>query len=114
MSHLAARRFPDTVTRRRRGEPSRNEHGEYVPGQVTETALRASVQPLSLEDADMQGGVQVSHRLNCYVPGAGELQAAVGDDAPADRVIVDGEEFVVETSQSWRGSHTRAVLLREP
>ena len=109
---LPARRFPDTVTRKRETPGHRNQYGEYVPGMVEETDLRASVQPMTLEDADFVGGVQVSHRLSVYVPEPGALSAAF-EDAAADKVVVDGHEFVVESSQSWRGSHTRAILLRE-
>ena len=90
----------------------RNSFGEDVPGTVEETELRASVQPMTLEDADLQGGVQVSHRLSVHVPEPDALSAAYMDDA-ADTVIYDGHEFVVEESMSWPGSHTRAILLRE-
>ena len=40
------------------------------------------------------------------------LQAAF-DDRGADTVELAGTFFVVEESQLWRGSHCRAVLLRE-
>ena len=90
----------------------RNDFGEDVPGAVTETRFRASVQPMNLMDADLQGGVQVSHRLSVHVPSPGALSAAYMDDA-ADMVLYAGHEFVVEESQSWPGSHTRAILLRE-
>ena len=53
-----------------------NEHDEYVEGAVEETTLRASVQPLSLEDADEAGGVSVSERLSVYVPEPDALSAA--------------------------------------
>ena len=109
---LSARRFPDTITRRRRGADTINAFGEHVPGPITEATLRASVQPMTLEDADFAGGVSVSHRLSVYVPAPGALAAAF-EDALADTAVVDGLEYVVEESQSWRGSHTRAVLLRE-
>lgn len=109
---LAARRFPDTLTRKRTMPGHRNEHGEYVEGAVEETTLRASVQPLLLEDADEVGGVSVSHRLSVYVPEPDALAAAF-DEASADEVVVDGVTFTVEQSQSWRGHHTRAILLRQ-
>ena len=109
---LSPRRFPDIITRRRTGAATTNAFGEFVPGAVTESDLRASVQPMTLEDADFAGGVSVSHRLSVYVPAPGALAAAF-EDAQADNVVVDGLEYVVEESQSWRGSHTRAVLLRE-
>ena len=109
---LAARRFPDTITRKRTTPGMRNQFGEFVPGMETETELRASVQPMSLKDADFAGGVQVSHRLSVHVPEPDALSAAFEDDA-ADRVVVGGLAYAVEESQSWRGSHTRAILLRE-
>ena len=40
------------------------------------------------------------------------LQAAF-EDRGADEVEIAGTIFVVEESQLWRGSHCRAVLLRE-
>ena len=109
---LAARRFPQTITRRRQGADTFNDFGEFVPGPVTETALRASVQPMTLEDSDFAGGVSVSSRLSVYVPVPGALMAAF-EDAVADAAVVDGLEYIVEESQSWPGSHTRAILLRE-
>ena len=112
MTRLAARRFPDTITRKRTAPGRYNQYGEYEPGMVTETELRASLQPMSLKDADFAGGVQVSHRLSVHVPEPGALSAAFEDDA-ADRVVVGGLAYAVEESQSWRGSHTRAILLRE-
>lgn len=110
---LAPRRFPDSITRIRQ-EPGHydDDTGAWIPGAVTKTNFRASVQPLTLKDADTAGGVQVSHRLSVHVPQPGALAAAL-DDREADRARVDGIEFVVEESQSWRGSHTRAILLRE-
>ena len=77
----------------------RNDFGVFVPGTVEETTFRASIQPLGLEDADHAGGVQVSHRLNVYVPEPDALAAAF-DEANADTVIVDGLEYSVEESQS--------------
>ena len=70
------------------------------------------MQPLSLEGADEAGGVSVSERLSVYVPEPDALSAAFGD-ADADEVEVDGVSFTVEQSQSWRGHHTRAILLRQ-
>ena len=112
MTRLAPRRFPHTITRRRQGAGRVNDFGEFVPGALTETDLRASVQPMTLEDSDFAGGVSVSHRLSVFVPQPGALAAAF-EEAEADTVIVDGLEYIVEESQSWRGSHTRATLLRE-
>ena len=109
---LSPRLFPDTITRRRTTGGGFNEFGEPIEGVVTETELRANVQPMTLEDSDFAGGVSVSERLSVYVPAAAALSAAF-DDGDADVVVVDGDTFIVESSQSWRGSHTRAILLRE-
>ena len=109
---LAPRRFPDTIARRRQAPGAFNDLGEWVPGAVDEVELAASVQPLALDDADVVAGSQLAERLRCYVPGADRLLAAF-DDREADRVVIDGREFVVEESRSWRRSHTRATLLRQ-
>ena len=110
---LASRRFPDAILRRREMPGHRNQSGEYVPGRVVETELQASIQPIKLEDLDLTGGARMSHRLKVFIPEPEALSAAF-DDSTADRVEVDGVEYVVEESQSWRGHHTSAVLLREP
>lgn len=109
---LPPRLFPETVTRRRRTGGGTNQFGEPEPGVVTEIELRASVQPMTLEDSDFAGGVSVSERLSVFVPQAGALSPAFGD-GDADEVVVDGVTFTVESSMAWRGSHTRAILLRE-
>ena len=109
---LSVRRFPDTITRKRQAPGTRNRFGEFVPGEVTTTELRASIQPISLEDEDVLEGERLLERLKVYVPEPDALIAAFGD-RQADKVDVDGGvDFVVEQSKSWRGSHTRAILLR--
>ena len=112
MRRLAARRFPDRVTRLHRGAGLRNNAGEWVPGGVTETELAASVQPAGLEDADEEGGARLSERIKVYVPEEDALLAAF-DEVEADRVRWRGQTYVVERSMSWTGSHCRAVCLRE-
>ena len=109
---LASRRFPETITRRRQAPGHYNSAGEYVEGAITETELRASVQPLKLEDSDFLGGVSLLERLRVYVPQPDALAAAF-DDRQADKVVVAGIEYVVEESRSWPDSHTRATILRE-
>ena len=91
----------------------RNDFGEFVPGDVVETAFRANVQPLAIEDTDFVGGSQLSERMKCYIPEPDALVAAF-EDRKADYVaLADGRVFVVEESRAWTGSHTRAILLRE-
>ena len=102
--------FPDTIVRRRQ-EPGRYVLGEWVPGAVTETTFAASVQPLNLEDTDFAGGALAEDRRKIYVPAEGALLAAFGN-READKVVIDGVEFIVDESQSWR-DHTKAVLTRE-
>ena len=110
---LAARRFPDTIRRLRASAGSQDEYGRYVPPTVTEATFRANVQPISLEDRDLEGGSQPKDRMVCFVPDPDALLAA-RDDAEADRVLLEnGREYVVESSQAWPGSHCRAILLSE-
>ena len=110
---FTARRFPDTITRRRfPGTGSFNSFDEYVPDPPVERDLRASVQPLLLEDADTAAGVRYSNRFKVYVPEPDALAAAF-EESVADKVVYDGMEYVVTESASWSGSHTQAVILRE-
>ena len=134
---LAARRFPDVLTRLRERPGDRNQYGEWQPGTVDEDDLRASVQPIRLEDNDSSGPTVLSHRLKVYIPHgrrtargaffgsafgadfdhrrpagtAPELAAAFGD-RQADKVRYNSNVYVVEQSEAWP-TYTRAVLLRE-
>ena len=109
---LSPRRFPDKIPRLRETPADRNAAGEHVAGAIIETELRASVQAIALTDADIAGGVSLVERFKIYVAEPDALRAAF-DDSVADRVLIDGREFVVEESRSWPGSHTRATILRQ-
>lgn len=104
--------FTDTIVRRRQMPGERNSYGEFVPGAVIDTELRASVQPLSVEDLDLVEGARLSERLKVFVPQPDALAAAF-DDGCADQVVLGQKTYVVEESRSWASSHTRAILLRE-
>ena len=106
------RMFPDTITRKRTAPGSYDGTGKYIDGAIAANDLPANVQPVSLEDIPGEGGERTSHRLKVFVPQAGALRAA-NDEGVADRVVVDGDEYVVVDSESWRNHHTVAVLLRE-
>ena len=117
------------ITRRRHAVGAYRD-GVWTPGAVTEVVLFASVQPLGLEDADGVAGSQLTDRRKIYV---GLLEHTVGSGADpdslvwaaepplaaahegrgADRVLIDGADYVVESSLSWP-SHVEAILLREP
>ena len=45
----------------------RNSFGEWIPGATIDEELRASVQPLKLEDADLAGGSQLVDRMKVFV-----------------------------------------------
>ena len=113
MTGLAPRRFPHRIVRRRQEPGTTNAFGEFVPGTVTEVEFAASVQPLSLDDADIAGGVSLHERWVVFVPEPDALRAAFEESREADQVVVFGTTFVVEESRSWPGNHTRATLLRE-
>ena len=105
-------RFPHRIVRRREGPGAKSTFGEFVPGATTETTFAASVQPLSLDDADTAGGSSLHERWVAFVPEPDALRAAF-EDRNADQVVAFDTTFVVEESRSWPGSHTRAVLMRE-
>ena len=109
---LAVRRFPDEIRRLRASASSQDDYGRRIDPTVMEETFRASVQPISLEDVNFEGGSQLKDRMVCYVPEPDALLAA-RDDAEADRVLLEsGREYVVASSESWPG-HTKAVLLSE-
>ena len=115
---LSARRFPDSIRRIRQWPGGYNEHGEYQMGATQQNDLKANVQPLSFEDSETVGGSQIENRLVCYTLGSDSLSAAFRDGT-ADVVIWRGSEqgglaYVVESAKPWQGSHTQAVLLRQP
>ena len=113
MSRLPVRRFPHEIVRRRTSAETFNQYGEPIPGTETLTGLRANLQPIARQDLDLVGGERLLERITAYVPEPDAL-LAIREAGPADKVMVqDRGEFVVESSASWFGSHTRAVLLRE-
>ena len=64
---LSARRFPDTIVRRRELPGRRDSFGEWIAGQSMDEDLRASIQPLKLEDVDLEAGAQLAQRLKVFV-----------------------------------------------
>ena len=108
---LPPRRYRDTIIRRRDAPGFRDTYGEWIPGTIIETTLRASVQPMTLQDIDSVAGSRLSDRRKVFVPAPDALRAAT-DAAKADRALIGGELFVVEDSMSWP-NHTQALLLRE-
>ena len=107
------RRFPDTITRRRRSPVDYNRFGDRVRAYMVETEMRCTVQPLSLEDKDLVSGAQLVERLKVFVPSSsGDLRAAGDDLAEADKVLYRGKTYTVEESRTWP-KFTRATLLRE-
>ena len=79
MRRPALRRFPREIIRRRQGPGRTNEFGEFEPGPVVRTALPASIQPVTLEDVDTEGGVQLSERVKVFVPVGIERRIGAGD-----------------------------------
>ena len=64
---LSSRRFPHEIVRRRELPGTRDSFGEWVPGGTEDFTLRASVQPLKLEDSDLEGGAQLIERIKIFV-----------------------------------------------
>ena len=67
MRPLSPRRFPDRITRLREAPGRWNEIGEWEPGAAERVELRASVQPMKLDDLDAEGGVRARERFRVYV-----------------------------------------------
>ena len=108
---LSFRRFPETIIRVRTEGDLQDDYGRRIVPATVETEMKASVQPLDLEDSDFQGGVQLIERLKVYVPASeGDLLAAF-DSGLGDEVIYQGKVFKVEESRTWPG-FTRAMLIR--
>ena len=106
------RRFRDTITRRRAGIGVYDRYGDFQEGASTDLDMRASVQPIALEDSDLVSGAQLQERLKVYLPASeGDLRAAF-DDRLADQVVYKGKVYVVEESRTWP-KFTRATILRE-
>ncbi len=76
---ISQRRFPDVITRRRTLPGAYNEYGKFIAGAIRETELRASVQPLSIEDKDFAGGAQERERVKVYVP-SGPVEQLIESD----------------------------------
>ena len=74
---------------------------------IEQDTLLWNGEPLTWAAAPLSWGKIVQNES----PGAA-LRAAF-EDSVADRVIVDGAEYVVEESRFWARSHTRATVLRE-
>ena len=111
MRLASRRRFPDTITRRRMAAGYRDENGEWVPGGAVDVTFAASVQPLGVADSELVGGDQLSDRRAIFIPEPGAVEAAF-DAQVADHILIDGIDFVVTDSWSWR-AHTKAHVLRE-
>ena len=75
---LAAAGALEEITRLREAPGHRDDTGRFIHGTVTEVTLLASVQPLILEDADLQAGASLIERLKVYVLPL-EYVAAHGD-----------------------------------
>ena len=143
MTLLAAPGALTEIVRLRESPGGYDATGRWQPGAVVETTMLASVQPLGLANTETAGGAQYRNRLRAFVPYAqvsttnpdgimsgGDLLGWGGtsslvdlDDAPlvaafsdrkADRVLIDGADYVVEFSEAWPPGHVEAVLLREP
>ena len=107
------RRFPDTITRRRRSPVDYDAFGDYVQAYWVEAELRCAVQPIALEDSDLVSGAQLVERVKVFVPTSeGDLRAASDDLSEADKVVYRGKTYTVEESRTWP-KFTRATLLRE-
>ena len=97
MRRPALRRFTREIIRRRQGPGRTNEFGEFEPGPVVRTALPASIQPVTLEDIDTEGGVQTSERIKAFVPVGIERRLADGEilTLRGEALLLNGEPLTI-------------------
>ena len=107
---LEKHRFPHTVTRRRFAV-TLNQYAEPITTHV-DAEFPASIQPIELDPLTLPEGVRLSDRLRVYtLPGV--LRGVdPATRTASDGILVDGIEFNIESFITWRGSHTRADLVR--
>ena len=110
---LSARRFPDTIIRRREMPGDYNSYGEWVSGPALHQDMQASVQPVSLEDENELGGEQLAERWIVFVLPAADGTTLRGafDNAKADQVLWQGNLYNVVSSKNWP-NYTRAIIGR--
>ena len=104
------RRFPDTVTRRRRSGGSFNDDGRWDTGTVTEVEMPARVLPHRLEAKAFADGLQRYNQIVVYLPlGAAEQPAVTPVAADGyDQIIWQGRTFDVSEVRAYP-DHTEAV-----
>ena len=64
----AMRRYPQTITVRRRGPSTRNQYGETVLGVATTLTVRANVQPVGLDSGVSPAGDRLIGTVRVYSP----------------------------------------------
>ena len=111
MTALARRRFPHTVTRRRQAPGDWNNNGEWIPGEVVESELRASVQPLALTDDELEGGSQLVDRLKIFVPAAPDIKLVPNRLTWGDDQISWGADSLLFGARAEHGGDTGPALL---
>ena len=86
----------------------------YVPTGIERIVGSSEILMWAGDDLTLNGEpLTLGSGFTGYVDGDQNPLASAFEDRGADEVEFAGAVFVVEESQLWRGSHTRAVLLRQ-
>ena len=85
----------------------------YVPTGIERVVGTGDTLTWAGDDLTLNGEPLTLGGFTGYVDGDLNPLAAAFEDREADEVEFAGFTYVVEESQLWRGSHCRAVLLRE-
>jgi hypothetical protein len=114
-----------TYSVQRRASGSYDEHGRYASGALTMLSIVADVQPMIGRDLEQlpegeRGNeaklVITTTELRTRMPGADDASEYGGAGSEPDRVLIDGEWYVVTKVETWRsfGSvHYECVATRE-
>ena len=117
-SRVTGASFGEGATLLRRAEGSRDENGEWVPGQETETQIRLSIQPppgkdkfANFERVIETGGLRLAGLVVVY--SAVELRPA-GDGTIGDLIRTGGVSYRVVAVESWGAYWTALAERLEP
>ena len=100
-----SRLFKHSITRRRQLPGMRNEYGEFIEGAIEETVLQGSLQPLSAEDKEVEGGAMVSDKLVVYALNVEPGRATLADEITWNGMAIRwGDDTLL-----WEGPATMVV-----
>ena len=107
-----SRLLRETATIIRQAGGSRNEFGEYVPGEPVRTDVSCATAPISGQDRDLdEAGLRLIGDRAFWFPPGTDL-AVASQDRGDDSIEYDGQEFRVVRLERFPRSHVKAFCAR--